>query len=134
MDILLILSALGFLIAAYALYGYFQSLKSKSYRSLCDISVSTSCSKTFRSRYGKHLGIPNGAWGMGFYFIFSVLIWQNQTQYLFLLSITAVVVSSWLGYNLLVRIRTICLDCILIYLINLSLLGITGYYFLNPSL
>ena len=134
MTALLALSTLGFLISAYALYGYYRSMENKKYRSLCDISDLTSCSKTFRSDYGKHLGVPNGAWGMVFYLVFFMLVFQNQTQFLFLFSVVAMATSMWLGYNLLMKIKTICLDCILIYLINLSLLGITGYYFLTPSL
>lgn len=129
MDTFFILTLLGFiglLTSAYSLYAYYRSVSDKNYHSLCDINDRISCSKTFRGKYGKFLGFPNGIWGVIFYSFLLYSVYELSIIWVFLLSVWGLFFSIRLFYILTTRVKVYCIDCILIYVVN-ALLFIVSF-------
>ena len=121
---LIVLSVLGIIVSAYATSCFYKIQKNASFKSICDLSDKASCSKAFNSPYGKHLGLPNGMWGIGFYVIMATLSYFQAYQWMLYFSIISVIASVYLAYLLITKVKALCLDCIAIYIINLSMLAI----------
>ncbi|MBI4149009.1 hypothetical protein HY491_01040 [Candidatus Woesearchaeota archaeon] len=126
MAILTILAGIGFLLSAYALRVE-QKSRASAYHPVCDISEQISCTKAFSSPYGRIAGLPNSVYGLGFYLIAFALAWMQQFQNLVYIAGLAVIGSIYLAYLSYVKIKTYCVVCTSIYLINLLLL-IASYY------
>ena len=123
METLLIISTIGFLFSLYALIVEVKLEKNKDYKAVCDINDKFSCTKTFKSGYGKLLfGIPNPIIGLGFYTLVFVLVLLNYFNVAFYLSILAVIGSVYLWYVLHFKVKTICIVCYSIYIVNILLL------------
>ena len=117
-----ILAILGFFVSIYAFYVEKKIAKNQKYVPVCDISENVSCSRAFVSEYSKTLGIPNSAYGIVFYSIIFLLDFNNLNTYVFYLSIPAFLGSLYLAYISYFKVKTYCLVCNGIYIINLLLL------------
>jgi len=120
-----ILAALGLLVAVYASFAHLKVAQDSEYKAVCDITDRVSCSKTFKSEYGKFLGIPIGFYGAIFYAIIFILASYSLFDYLLYFSIAGVIASGILAYLLYFKIKTICLVCNSIYVINIALFILT---------
>lgn len=122
-----IAAAVGF---AVSLYGFWVERKKKengNYKPVCDISDKISCSKTVMSPWGKLFGISNVYLGLVAYLAmmaFAVLGLQQLALYG---AVALVLFSAFLAYILVTKIKTVCLICISIYIVNLALL-ICAYF------
>ena len=119
---LLILSLVGMLSSLYAYYVKRRWQKDKSYNPFCDISKGFSCTKAFSSRYGLIFGLPNSAYGIFFYILLAVTLLINAYLLAFCLILFSVLLSVYLAYVSIVKLRNICPVCLLMYLINFLLL------------
>ncbi len=115
-----IVSIIGLLLSLYSCYVEIKS-KNKNYKAVCDINNKISCTKAFNSHYGKTFGISNSFYGMIFYIIVFLLSFYSMT-YVFYLSLIAVLGSIYLAYILYFKVRSFCLICNSIYLVNILLL------------
>lgn len=122
----LILAIIGFILSWYAYHVEQYAGKKKGYRPACDISARVSCTKAFSSVYGTTLGLSNGTWGMLFYIVVITLALFGEIQYIFLLSLLAVLGSLCLAYLLYFRVKTFCVVCTSIYVINI-ILAVSSY-------
>jgi len=118
---LAILAAVGFVLSFYAWHVEQLAGKKKGYRAACDINDRVSCTKTFTSKYGALLGNSNAVYGMIFYLIIFALSLVQETGYILVLSVLAVLGSAYLAYVQYAKIRAFCLVCAGIYLINILL-------------
>lgn len=118
----LVLSLMGFVLAVYAHHVAQYAGKKKGYSAVCDMGDQASCSKAFTSEYASTAGIANTTWGMLFYTLTALLSIAGEIQYLFLLVVAAFIGSIYLGYVLYVHVRTFCVVCTAIYIINCGLL------------
>ena len=119
---LIILSAIGIILSIYALYVERKAKANAKYKAICDLSDRMSCSNAFRSDYGKvFFGIPNSAIGILAYLILLVLAILNINDYIFYLSIPAVLATIYLAYALFIKLENTCLVCIGIYATNILL-------------
>lgn len=116
-----ILVIIGFWLSFYAYYVE-KKLANKNYKPVCDISKEISCSRAFLSRYGKLLGKSNSFFGMFFYPVVYILFSLNFFSFVFLLSMLSALGSIYLAYLSYIKLRTFCLICTSIYLINFLLL------------
>src|SRR3989344_6611041 len=117
-----IVSAVGFFLSLYALTVELKLEKNKNYKAVCDINDKISCTKTFSSGYGKLLfGIPNPVIGLMFYSLVFVLALLNYANIIFYLSVLSLIGSIGLWYVLQFKVKTICLVCYSIYLVNILL-------------
>lgn len=118
---LFLLGAMGFLLS---FYGYFVELKLKnnpSYKSVCDISENISCTKPILSKYGQLFFVSNTVVGMAFYALVMLFSFLHFGQFVFVLSCGALGASAVLAYILYFKVRTFCLICNSIYVINIAL-------------
>ena len=114
-----ILAVIGFFISLYA---YFLEKRIKadySYKPICDISEQFSCSKPILSEYGQLIGFSNSLLGIAFYGLIFVLALMQQTTLLLYLSLASLLASAFLAYILYFKIKSVCLICTAIYLINI---------------
>jgi vitamin-K-epoxide reductase (warfarin-sensitive) len=121
-----LISLAGMLLSIYAAYVERKVSQDRNYRALCDISSKMSCSKTFTSGYGKmFLGISNGIIGIIFYAAIITLTYLGHMQIIFYLAAVSVLCSIYLAYALSFKVKTACIVCYSIYIINLVLFFIT---------
>jgi uncharacterized membrane protein len=119
------ISILGFMISFYAFVLEQRVKKDASYKPLCDINSWISCSKPILSKYGNIFYVSNALVGMVFYSIVAYLSIMSRANMLFFASLLAVIVSLILGYILYFKIKSLCLLCTALYLINIILLLMT---------
>jgi vitamin-K-epoxide reductase (warfarin-sensitive) len=117
-----ILAGLGFLLALYTLYLHWKSKHEVNYKAVCDLSDRMSCMKSIRSDEGKIFGIPNGAYGIGFYAAIYLTTFPQLQNYLLPLAVLGVLFSLYFAYQLYFRVKTFCVVCTSIYLVNILLL------------
>ena len=117
-----IVSILGLLLSVYAFFVEKKIEKLKSYKPLCDISKNISCTKAFGSKYGSLAGISNSFAGIFFYLIVFLLAFFGQLNHILYLAIISVIGSVYLVYTQITKIKSFCLVCSGIYLVNLLLL------------
>jgi len=130
-SIITFLGLVGLLTSSYSLYAYYRATHDKDYRALCDINNRISCSKTFRGKFGHFLGLPNGFWGIILYIIIIVAAYYQASLWLFLLSGWAVIFSIRLAYILITKVKLLCIDCIIIYVVNALLLIVSSIVYLS---
>jgi uncharacterized membrane protein len=116
-----LLSIVGILISAYALYVRNKLLKTPSYTPICDIRARISCSKALGSHYSKTLGIPNPLAGLMFYALLLVLSFSYMDLALYPAA-AAVLFSLYLAYISYFIQKNFCLVCTFTYLVNIALL------------
>ncbi len=118
MLIIIVLAAIGFCIS---LYTYIVEKKIKSvpgYKPVCDISDKISCSKPMKSAYSNIFFFSNAIIGMIFYFFIAMLVLLHADKLLLIASISSCIVSLFLAYLLYFRVKSLCLLCTSLYIIN----------------
>jgi len=121
---IIILSILGFILSSYAL-SIEKKFKKSKYKPACDINDKISCTKALTSSYAKLFKIKNSILGIFFYILIIVLAITNQIQTIFYLAIAATAGSVFLAYISYFKLKTICIVCTSIYIINILLLIIS---------
>ena len=119
--IIQLLAIAGFLLSFYALYVEKKTEQDKNYQPLCDISNKISCTKTFKSKWGKTFGIPNSVYGLLFYVLLFILTFIS-IKLIFYLVVLSVLGSFYLAYVLYFKLKTVCLVCYSTYIVNILLL------------
>ncbi|XP_052868147.1 vitamin K epoxide reductase complex subunit 1 [Anopheles cruzii] len=132
---LVCLSTVGFVLSLYTSYVEVRAEHDRSYRAMCDISERISCTKVFTSSYGRGFGIvgkllgqqsplnvPNGFYGIFYYFLVAVLSFSDQLRIARInswLILASNGVSLYLAYLLYFVLQDLCLVCLTTYAINL---------------
>jgi vitamin-K-epoxide reductase (warfarin-sensitive) len=124
-----IISLLGLLLSIYALYVERKIEIKKNYKPICDISEDMSCSKAFTSSYSRAAGFSNSTGGIIFYILMLSLIFLGYPEYVFYLSVGALLGSAYLAYVLYFRLKNTCIVCTAIYIINVTIF-ILSYFWL----
>ncbi len=117
-----ILAIIGFFVSLYAYYIEKKIAKDPTYKPMCDLSDRISCSKPIVSPWGKIIIFSNALIGMIFYVVVLLFYFLNYTPLLFYSALIAVGASLVLAYILFFKIKTLCLLCCCIYVINILLL------------
>lgn len=117
----LVLGALGLVLSFYALHVEENFGRKKGYQAACDINEELSCTRAFTSQYGKTFGISNAFYGVLFYVIVLVLSIMNESGYILVLAILSVLGSAYLAYLQYAKVKTLCLVCTAIYVVNILL-------------
>ncbi len=125
MIVLLLLAILGFALSVYAYFVEINVARDEAYKPICDISDRMSCTKLFASQYAKLVGIPNTMIGMLFYILIFVLACFSAASLIFYISIAACIVTVGLAYISHVMVRSFCLLCTSIYIVNILLLVVS---------
>lgn len=108
-----------------ALYAYAVERKIEhdpNYKPVCDISDRVSCSKPIKSSYSHMLYISNALIGMIYYIVIAILGYFDMTRLLINLTFLGALISCIMAYILFTKIKSACLVCIALYIINFILL------------
>ncbi len=121
----MVLSAIGLVICLYGFYIEQQLKINQAYKAACDLSEIASCTKTFLSPWGKIMGVSNIRIGILFYIVMFILGVMGQTCLAFMGAVGACAGSVFLAYILYAKVKTFCLICTSIYVVNALLLWAT---------
>lgn len=119
---IIILAAIGFCIALYAYFIESKMKEDANYKPACDINDRVSCSKAINSQYGTLFLISNSVWGMAYYLAVASLAYVHALSALLTLVIIGCLASLFLAYLLYFKIKTMCVICTSLYIINAALL------------
>ncbi len=119
---IVVLSLMGFLVCVYSLFIERNIKLDQDYKAVCDLSDKVSCTKTFLSPWGKLLGASNIYIGTVFYAAMLLFGLLDYVYVTFLGALGSCIASLFLVYILFTKIKTFCLICITIYVINIALL------------
>jgi vitamin-K-epoxide reductase (warfarin-sensitive) len=119
---IVVLSSIGIVLSAYALYVKHQLGKNKDYKAVCDISEKVSCTKPMASEYGSLLILPNSAFGVIFYAVVLFFGYFDEMRAVFWLSALAVIGSVYLAYVSFFKLKVVCPVCTAVYMVNILLL------------
>jgi len=132
------LNLIGMFVSVYALIVEMYKDAYPEYKPFCDISEAISCSKALMSEYGKGFGIVgpllgddhalnlrNPIFGIAFYMLMCFLTWFNSVIFakiLYWLAAIANVGSIYLAYVMYFHIKSLCVVCCSLYVVNFILL------------
>lgn len=132
----LLCAGVGLAASAYAAYIHYHLLYDPSYRSLCDVSATVSCTTVYQSRFSTFRGVPVALIGAIWFAVSGLLVVggltardtvrENVPGYLFVLSTAALAVILYLGYASFVLIKAVCVVCLTTYAAVIGLFLISG--------
>ena len=122
MIIIMILAALGMIISLYTNVLEQKIKKMPSYRPMCDISDAISCTKPMKSKYASLFYISNAWLAFAFYALVFVFAALHQQTFLLITVIAGCLVSCIFAYLLYFKIKSLCILCTSMYVINVLLL------------
>lgn len=141
---MLFLSGLGLLISYYAFFVSNAKESDSSYKALCDISETMSCSTVLTSEYSKGFGLvgkifgtdsplyqSNAFYGMIFYMVVCLTciypaVFLAKLQ--LLLAVLSAIVTVYLAVVLFYVLEVVCVVCVATYTINLISLVVAIKY------
>ncbi len=119
--LIILLSFIGFCISLYAYFVDQNLKKDPNYQPVCNISDRISCTKPITSPYGKLLGFSNSYLGLVYYPILALLAIVGNDISLLVLATGSLLFTLYLAYILFTKIKSLCLICLTIYAVNISL-------------
>jgi len=124
---IIILASIGLAISMYS-YLIEQKLKKEpNYKPACDLSDKISCTKPMRSQYTNLLYFSNALIGAFQYAVIIALAYFHLTHLLLLAAIANCIASVGLAYLLYFKIRSFCLLCVSLYIVNFLILVLVLY-------
>jgi len=120
--VVLILAGVGLVVSLYAYMMEKKIQENSSYKPSCDITNKISCSRALNSPYSKTLGISNTIIGMAYYVFILIAELFSLSMLVSLSVIAGAIATLFLAYVLYVKVKSYCLVCTTIYIINFSLL------------
>src|SRR5262245_22857823 len=132
----LVCAGVGLAASSYAAYVHYHLLYDPTYRSLCDVSATVSCTTVYQSRFSAVRGMPvavlGGLWFAvaGLLSIFGMTardsVRESVPGYLFVLSTIGLAVILYLGYASFFLIKAVCVVCLTTYAAVIGLFIISG--------
>ncbi len=119
--IVIALACLGFVISFYTYYIEQKIRYNQSYKPVCDINERISCSKVMTSRYANIFFVSNSVLGMLYYLATAFVAYMGYSTILTIITILGVIASCGLAYILYFKIKSVCILCTSIYIINIAL-------------
>ncbi len=118
---LYLLALLGLGLSVYSWYVDYRVDNDKTYKASCDINDRMSCTKASKSPYGKTFGISNSFLGMLYYIVIFVLALRGNTVYLLAATSAGLIMSFYFAYLLYFKVKSFCIICNSVYLVNILL-------------
>lgn len=122
MTVIFIIALIGLAISIYGIKVESNLKENAQYKASCDLSDTISCSKPMLSQYNAMFGISN-IWVSALYYcaiIASTFI--NLPMLTLILASLGVAVSIVFAYILYFKIRSLCLICTSLYIVNIALM------------
>ena len=125
---ILVLATLGFIISLLLAKVGINVVNDPQFKSFCNFNTAFDCDAVALSSYASHFGIPNFLYGIGYYLVIiifsSYILYRNENflpnmlVYVFWLSLLSLIFSFYLFMVSHLLIKSFCLLCMLIYLVN----------------
>lgn len=122
MTSILTLAIIGFCISAYTYFIEKRIKEKPDYKPVCDLSDRISCTKPMKSPYANLFYVSNSVIGGAFYIMIAVLTLLNMNQVLLLAAVCGCIISAILAYILYFKIKSLCILCTTLYVINVLIL------------
>ncbi len=117
-----LLCFIGFGLSLYMFIIERKLKKNPAYKPVCNISDRMSCTKALESEYAKPFGVSNALLGMLFYPILVLLLANGYPTLVYYACIAACCVSLFLAFILYFHIKSFCIVCSSLYIVNALLL------------
>ena len=132
----LVLALIGLAAAGEAAYVHYRMFADPTYRAVCDINTTVSCTAVYASRFGTFNGVSVSVFG-GIFFAFAALlsyagmsardaVRESVPGYLFAASTLGLAVILYLGYASFVILKLVCVLCLITYAAVIGLFLISG--------
>jgi vitamin-K-epoxide reductase (warfarin-sensitive) len=121
MIIVIILAFIGLAISVYGITVERKLQHDNQYKAACDISNSISCTRPFLSSYAKMFGVSNIWMATLYYCAIIILALLNLKSIILVTTCAGVALSMIFAYILYFKIKSLCLICTSLYLINIAL-------------
>ena len=122
---ILLLALIGFGISLYT-YQLEQKIKKEpEYKPSCDINDRISCTKPMKSNYSNIFYFSNALIGMIYYLLVAALALLDIPYLVLIAAIGACLASAVLAYLLYFKIKSLCILCTSLYIINILILLIS---------
>lgn len=123
----LILASVGLAISVYGITVERKLQENAQFKAACDINDQISCSRPMLSSYNKLLGISN-IWASALYYVAIIILTVlNLDKFVLIIACAGVAVSVVFAYILYFKIRSLCLICTSLYVVNV-LIAVTCYF------
>jgi len=119
---LAVIALIGAILSVYVIYVATQSEKDPKYKAICDISEKISCSIAHSSKWGHIFDISTGYFAAPFYGLIFILALLELRLFIFPLAVFSVLYSIYFAYILVFKVKTLCLVCVSLYIVNVLLL------------
>lgn len=117
----IILAVIGLAISVYGITVERNLQQNAQFKAVCDINDQISCTRPMLSSYNKLLGISN-IWASALYYVAIIILTMlNLDQFTAIVTYAGVAVSAVFAYILYFKIRSLCLICTSLYLVNIAL-------------
>lgn len=127
MTIIIILAIIGLIISIYGITVERKLQQDMNYKAACDISDSISCTRPMLSEYNKMFGISNSLAAALYYGVVIIAAITNIPLLLMIVVTTGLITTLIFAYILYFKIKSVCLICTSLYLINI-ILAILCYF------
>jgi vitamin-K-epoxide reductase (warfarin-sensitive) len=119
---IIIVALIGFIISMYTFFIEQRLKQEPDYKPACDINDRISCTKPIKSEYANLFYFSNAVLGMVYYLMVALLAYLNMGTLLVIATIGGCVASLVLASILFFKIESLCVLCISLYVINITLL------------
>ena len=117
-----ILAIIGFCISLYTYLTEKKIKEAPEYKPFCDISDRISCTRVMKSEYSNIFYFSNALVGMLFYLFIAISAILDATNLILIGAIIAGIATCVLAYLLYFKIKSLCILCTSLYLINIIML------------
>lgn len=124
MKLIIIVAIIGFCISLYTYLLEKKVKENPDFKPACDLSDRVSCTKPMFSPYANLFYFSNAFVGMLYYVLVVILALLHLHTLLVIATIGGCIVSCILGYLLYFKIKSLCILCTSMYIINLILLAL----------
>lgn len=118
---LCILAAIGFCISLYAYFTESKIKQDPNYHPACDINDRISCSAPLKSEYSNIFYFSNALMAMVYYITVGMLAYFDMYRLVLIATAGGVLLTLVLAYLLYFRIKSLCLVCTSLYIVNILL-------------
>jgi vitamin-K-epoxide reductase (warfarin-sensitive) len=117
-----ILAIIGFCISLYAYFTESKIKEDPNYHPACDINDRISCSAPLKSEYSNIFYFSNALMGIAYYILVGVLAYFGLHRLLLVATAGGAFMSLILAYLLYFKIKSLCIVCTSLYIVNILLL------------
>jgi vitamin-K-epoxide reductase (warfarin-sensitive) len=119
---IVILALIGLALSLYAHHLEQQLKTDEQFRAACDINDRISCTRPLLSSYANFFYYSNSFLGIVFYSTLAVIAFCNLHTLVLLMAVAAMIATLILAYLLYFEIKSICLVCTSLYMVNILIL------------